>query len=129
MEQSKNWSKWLDKAKDDLLWSEAGMKEEVFYGACFSAQQAGEKALKSYLLFKDVEPRRIHDLSGLLEECIEMDKNLEELLNQAATLAGYYVETRYPDIGEFMGYTKEQAKEALDFARQIVNFVEKLVRK
>jgi len=50
-------------------------------------------------------------LSGLLEECIEMDKNFEELLNQAATLAGYYVETRYPDIGEFMGYTKEQAEE------------------
>ena len=58
-----------------------------------------------------------------------MDKDFEELLNQAATLAGYYVETRYPDIGEFMGYIQEQAHEALDFAKQIVGFVGKLVKK
>lgn len=68
MDQLRNWERWLVKSKDDLLWSKAGLKEEIFYGACFSAQQAGEKALKAYLLFKSVEPRRIHDLSGLLEE-------------------------------------------------------------
>lgn len=123
MDEIKNWEKWLDKARDDILWAKASSKEEIYYGACFSAQQSAEKALKAYLLFKNINPRRIHDLSGLIEECIELDKDFEKLLDQAATLAGYYIETRYPDIGEFMGYSKEQAEEAVKFAEEIVDFV------
>ncbi len=41
---------WLSKALDDLRWTEANIRESIYYGACFTAQQAVEKALKAYLL-------------------------------------------------------------------------------
>ncbi|KKT75485.1 MAG: HEPN domain protein [Candidatus Nomurabacteria bacterium GW2011_GWA1_46_11] len=120
----KDWERWLQKAKEDLRWSRASLKEGIYYGVCFAAQQAAEKALKAYLLSCGQSPRRIHDLVGLLEDCIEKDKTFEGLLDQAAVLSGYYAETRYPDIGEFMGYSKAQAEEASKFAEVIINFVD-----
>ena len=38
--------KWLNMAKEDLLWAKASLKEEIWRGACFAAQQAAEKSLK-----------------------------------------------------------------------------------
>jgi len=58
-----------------------------------------------------------------LEECIEINVVFEHLVDQAATLSGYYVEARYPDIGDFMGYTRGQSEEAFKFAKEIVEFV------
>ncbi|MBI3385273.1 HEPN domain-containing protein [Candidatus Gottesmanbacteria bacterium] len=43
---------WLSKADDDLEWCRASLREKIYYGSCFVAQQAAEKALKAYLLFK-----------------------------------------------------------------------------
>lgn len=42
--------KWLKFALDDLSWTEANLRESVWYGACFTTQQAVEKSLKSYLI-------------------------------------------------------------------------------
>lgn len=121
--QTPDWKRWLERANDDLRWAHASLKEDVLHGVCFAAQQAAEKALKGYILHAGKQLRRIHDLSAILEECIEIDKSFEQLIDQSATLSGYYVEARYPDIGDFMGYTDEQAAEALQFAQEIVQFV------
>jgi len=40
---------WWRKAKEDLKWTEANIREKIYYGACFSAQQSAEKALKAFL--------------------------------------------------------------------------------
>lgn len=45
--------KWLAQAKSDLGWTLANIREKVWYGACFTAQQSAEKALKAYLLSKN----------------------------------------------------------------------------
>ena len=36
------YKKWLNYAQDDLSWTEANIKEQIWYGACFTAQQAAE---------------------------------------------------------------------------------------
>lgn len=41
---------WFEKAKDDLQWTEANIRENIYYGACFTAQQAAEKALKAFVV-------------------------------------------------------------------------------
>jgi len=114
---------WLEKAQDDVRWSEASLKDDVYHGTCFSAQQAVEKSLKAFFLAKGQVPRRIHDLVALLEDCMEVDPTFEELREACVTLTDYYVESRYPDISEFMDYTRDQAEEALKMARGAVNFV------
>ncbi|MCL5429363.1 MAG: HEPN domain-containing protein [Chloroflexi bacterium] len=46
MENEQAVKRWLARAEDDLDWTQASLKEGIYYSACFSAQQAAEKALK-----------------------------------------------------------------------------------
>lgn len=64
---------WLNQALDDLAWTESNLKEKVWYGACFTAQQAAEKALKAYLIYQGKAMKKIHDLGALLQKCINID--------------------------------------------------------
>lgn len=115
--------KWLEYAYDDLSWTKSNLNERVWYGACFTAQQAAEKALKAYLISKSEPIKKIHDLRVLVEVCINIDQDFENLREQCSTLNPYYAPTRYPDIGEFVDFTKEKADEAYQFAKEIVKFV------
>jgi HEPN domain-containing protein len=117
--------RWLEKAKDDLFWTQANIREKIWYGACFTAQQTAEKALKSYLLSKGKKTAKIHDLGVLLELCKRFDPSFEEMRSLCATLTDYYLPTRYPDISEFMTFSEEKANEAFELAKKIVKFVEK----
>ena len=116
---------WLNQALDDLLWTAANLKERIWYGACFTAQQAAEKALKAYLINQEKSVKKVHDLGAILQECIGLDSEFEILREACATLTDYYAPARYPDIGEFMEFNEENAKEAYSFAENIVSFVEK----
>lgn len=82
-----------------------------------------EKALKAYLFFCKKPLRRIHDLGALLEECIQQDESFESLRNVVLPLVDYYVQTRYPDVADFLEYTKETATLAQENAAKIVSFV------
>lgn len=115
---------WLEKAHDDLLWSKASLEDEIYYGVCFTAQQSAEKSLKAFLLSKDKIFRKTHDLSALLEECVNIDRSFEGLREIILPLIDYYVQTRYPDIGDFIDYNEEKAKDAIQRAAQIYNFIE-----
>lgn len=118
------YNKWLLKAHDDLKWTEGNLKEEVWFGACFTSQQAAEKALKAYLIKQGKEPIKVHDLEVLLRRCIKIDESFQALKKQSVTLTDYYAPTRYPDINEFVDFTKEKAYEAYQFAKDIIEFVE-----
>lgn len=118
------YEKWLSYALDDLSWTESNLKEQVWYGACFTAQQAAEKALKAYLIKQGKDIKKIHDLGALLELCTGLDISFEQLRLGCLTLTAYYVQSRYPDITEFIDFTEEKAKEAYEFAEKIVKFVE-----
>lgn len=115
--------KWLKQARDDLAWTIANIREKIWYGACFTAQQAAEKALKAYLIAKGKRVVKIHDLGALVEMCVKIDSTFGELREACTTLTDYYAPTRYPDVAEFMIFSKQHADEALKFAGKIVKFV------
>ncbi len=119
--------KWFLKAKEDLNWAKQSYDSHVYYGACFASQQATEKALKSYLLKNKLPLRKIHDLVALLEDCISIDSSFEELRNFAQMLFFYYVETRYPDLGDSENLNEVQAREACDAAKHVIDFVERKI--
>lgn len=119
---------WLQKAKEDLLWTENSLKGKIFYGACFTAHQTAEKALKSFLLFHKKPLRRIHDLRALLENCIRIDKDFETLRESIITISPYYIETRYPIYEELTSFGEKDARDAYNLARSIVEFVEKKIK-
>jgi len=40
----------------------------------------------------------------------------------------YYIQTRYPDMGDFIDYTEEKARDALLRANAIVSFISSKVK-
>jgi len=120
-----NYKDWIKTAKDDLKWTEQNIKGKIWYGACFTSQQAAEKGLKAFLIFKKKPLRKIHDLRALLQDCIYFDKTFSSFKKAVSSLTVYYVETRYPIFEEFQKFTKHEAEEAYRSADKIIEFVEK----
>lgn len=114
---------WLKKARDDVRWTKHNIETKEYSGACFSAQQAAEKALKAFLLFKGSSLRRIHDVAVLLNDCIEIDSGFKKLESSIKKVFPYYATTRYPFDGQLFVFDRAKATEALLAAEKIVKFV------
>jgi len=117
---------WFGSAISDYNYAQVGLKEkQIFPQIAFLSQQIAEKFLKGFLIINGVKPTRIHELPKILDECIEINKELEKLRDACELLTGFYVETRYPpDIPE---YTKEEIVEAFEKATLIKETIEQLV--
>ena len=89
--------KWLDKALCDLqaariLLTWGGDPSNV----AFHCQQAIEKALKGYLLFRTGLHYDGHNLTYLCRQAVLADERFTEWLDESAALNNLYIETRYP---------------------------------
>src|SRR3989344_4964039 len=119
---------WINKAKQDLLWAKASFKDGFYSGVCFLCQQIAEKSLKGFLYSYSIKIKT-HDLTELLTACVKVDKEFSTIEEYTSKLNPYYLETRYPDVGDVEKFNKkEYAQEALEMADKVLNFVkEKLV--
>ncbi len=117
--------KWLVKANNDLKVAENEIvlseKDMVTDAICFHSQQAVEKYLKAFLITKEKDFKKSHNLEYLLEICIETDKDFSQI--ELGDLSFYAVEVRYPD--DFYIPTEAEAGECLDIARKVKEFVYK----
>ena len=94
--------------------------------AIYHCQQAAEKALKAFLVYRDIEFEKVHNLNTLLELCAEVEPSFKELSDAASNLTPYATAYRYPD--EFFGEPeKEEFESALQQAERILAFVSKLL--
>jgi len=115
---------WLAKAKSDLNLARKGIEgdDATLDSAVYHTQQCAEKALKAYLLCQDRQPRKIHDLIVLLEQCLRFDKSFIVLKKEAASLNPFSTEFRYPD--DYAQFPEREAvEEAIKQAEKIFNFV------
>lgn len=129
---------WLDRAKDDLRFAKSGAEEGFYPQCCFISQQVAEKALKALIYSKEpkfeaqeLKKLRTHKLPLLLKK-IESGgiKVSEDIKLSSKVLDRYYLPTRYPDIPDPTGaYTENIAKDALEKAREIIDFVETQLEK
>lgn len=115
--------KWLIKANNDLKVAENLMKlsseDTITEAMCFHSQQAVEKFLKAYLITKNMEFGKTHNLEYLLELCVKEDDEFKGI--EVGNLSFYAVEVRYPD--EFYTPSIDEAKECLEIARKVREFV------
>ncbi len=90
---------WVAKANSDLLNVENNLRSQIipYDTVCFHCQQAAEKFLKAYLVFRGQAPPITHDLLLLLEKVRFFDAEAEWLREHLALLMPYAVEIRYPD--------------------------------
>ena len=87
---------------------------------CFLAHSAAEKILKAFLVAKDVDFPKTHDLLALWKLCVECDEKFEDLYTFSAKLNRYGVTSRYPTEIEI---AENNAIMALEFSDGIVSKV------
>ena len=114
---------WFSKAQDDELSAKDILndKEGAPSTVCFLGQQMAEKLLKGYLVYKEKELFKIHDLDKLVKLCEEIDNSFDDIKEQAKSLSDFYISTRYP--GDYPEFTWTQAEKAFVSADKIKKFV------
>ena len=122
MNRSKDW---MDQADLDLKHALHSIENKDFNWACFAAQQAAEKAIKSLYLHLHMEGWG-HVIKNLLEEISEDVEIPHNLFIAGKRLDQYYIPTRYPngfDSGKPADfYTEKDAQEAIQYAKEIIEF-------
>lgn len=121
---------WLTFAKTDL--GVAQHLNESYYPKpleiiCYHCQQAAEKSIKALIIFCDAQggmPKK-HNLSFLLIQIKNMVDIPDKYYDYTDILTPYGVAVRYPNE---LNLEERHAKEALQYASEIVAWVEKIVK-
>jgi HEPN domain-containing protein len=118
---------WLIKAQHDLLAAQKLSSEPEIYAdvVLYHCQQAGEKAVKGFLVLHDQAFPRTHDIRLLLQLAIAIDPNFQQYQEASEILTPYAIEFRYPS--DVMQPTAQELQEGLEKAEELFNFVTSLM--
>jgi HEPN domain-containing protein len=106
--------RWLLFARADLEAGRHNVASGRFHHvACFHAQQAAEKCLKTVLVWSGVDPPRIHDLDEL-RDLIPDGWAVREAFPDLAALSFWAVHGRYP--GEWLDISTDEAASLVEMA-------------
>lgn len=119
-------TRWFQQASYDIKAARWNLQGEFHNTACFLAQQAGEKALKSILYYLGARRTALltHSLVEMVEEAGKVVGSFLALLDRARELDLHYIPSRYPN-GLPSGYphqfySREMAEDALNAADKIL---------
>lgn len=114
---------WLVKARHDIESARLLINSDlpILDTGVYHCQQAAEKALKAYLTLQDSPFMKVHDLTALVKQCIEMDASFEGLMDIADSLTPYATAFRYP--GDVLEPEPSDAGEALVLAEKMLDFI------
>ena len=115
---------WLRRARSDLQLGQVALRSKGVLpeDACFHAQQCAEKALKALLLQRGIDFPRTHVIEVLLDLLKAQGLDIPTAVDEAFQLSEYAVQTRHP--GEWEPVTKEEARQAIEQASLVLNWVE-----
>ena len=110
---------WVNKANQDIRSAQILLtqKPPLLYPACFHAQQAAEKYLKTLLTWWHIEVPKTHELGKLLKMIEVRDSDLAAKLLDVIVLNTYAVDIRYP--GDQPEPSQAESHEALALAIQV----------
>ena len=116
-------AEWVSKAEGDYSTAQRELKvrrKPNYDAVCFHAQQCAEKYLKAFLVLREIEPPKTHNLIELLKLCSAQDGSFELIHPVLDSLMTYAVDIRYP--GE--SSTKDEARDAVKAMKQVREFVQ-----
>ncbi|MCI2424811.1 HEPN domain-containing protein [Candidatus Acetothermia bacterium] len=117
---------WFNQALRDLEQAENSRQTSYHEWACFAAHQAAEKAVKALHLYLKQEAWG-HVVAKLLQELPEAVPVSDELVEKGRVLDNFYIPSRYPishpQGAPFEHYGTLQSKEAIRYAREIIEFI------
>lgn len=122
MKKAKESGEWADLAAMDLASARflQAMEPRPSRIICYPCRQSAEKMLKAFLVYRDIPPKKTHDLISLHKTCIEQESEFIALKEACADLNVYAVEARYPSS---LSLASNDAGKAICDAERIWNFV------
>ena len=106
----KDFRAWLRKAASDLRAAKILIKEMEFEPSAYHSQQSVEKALKAFLVFKNQDVTKTHNLVFLNDLCLNIDSEFQSIMEFAKSINPFSTVFRYPDdLTEPDPYDVEQA--------------------
>ena len=122
MERSRDW---MDQAEGDLRHAKSDLEGRYHDWACFSSQQAAEKAVKAVFQAMGAEAWG-HAVADLLTELAQRHPVPETLIEAALELDKAYIPARYPNAhpsgSPSTRYTKTEAARSIGYAEDIIKF-------
>lgn len=126
--------RWLETAQDDLQTAQVLLENKRFSHACFHAQQAAEKALKSVWYHADDDPWG-HSILKLITDLVHVDASIFGLFKDKKEIAAYldrfYIPTRYPnglpELTPQAAFFEADARKAISLAQQLLDLTESIV--
>lgn len=128
---------WIEKAEDDLLSAQSDSDNGLYSNACYSSQQAAEKAVKALLMLESFFAKK-HQISGLLSKLVKTvnftnqeESELEEVLTDLLVVEPYWETARYPVEGRTgpKDLDKADAEEAIERAQSVLKKVKEMLEK
>lgn len=124
--------RWFKEAEEELITARMCFETKRFSACCFWTQQGVEKALKSFIFLKGENAIFEHSLVTLLKMCEKYDNKFNEFYKEAKILDGYYIPTRYPNGLPYpaipsLFYDEKDAKEAIEIATKMINFIKEKI--
>lgn len=113
---------WIEKADHDWRTAELVMEPTtpITDVAAFHTQQAVEKYLKAFLVWKQFSFEKIHDLEELVGNCERCEPGFAILRSKVMPLSAYAVRFRYPVAED---PTAEEVRNALAVVETVRRFV------
>ena len=123
MKDSSDYHSWIEFAKNDLLVArELDIEKHFVCRAVLThSQQALEKYLKAFLLFRNQSIQRTHDLLILCKMCERFDETFISFDQELTWVSVQYLQSRYPD--DFEDIETEEAEKALRIAVKFEEFI------
>lgn len=119
------WKDWYEQGIRDLERAKLDLESKYYEWACFTAQQAAEKVIKSLGMNLGLTIWG-HSLTEMLNIISAKITVPEEIKEKAQLLDLFYISTRYPNgfpSGKPADYfSRPKAEEALDAAGTIIGF-------
>lgn len=114
---------WIEKADHDLGTAEIVNQHipEYMDVIAFHCQQAVEKYLKAFLIFKNIEIKKTHDVVLLLDMISSVEQIEDVFYEKASELQSFSVEIRYPDTT--INLTTDDIMSAISIARDFRQFI------
>ena len=108
---------WLAKAYSGLRAAEIVIGADLPEVAVYHCQQAAERTLKAFLVFRQEPFRKTHNLKELGEACLALDAGLPSSVGESFQLTEYAWIFRYP--GGPRDLEEGEAETALRTARRL----------
>lgn len=116
---------WLRKADHDLGTAKAAAEKLYYDTGCYHCQQAVEKSIKAYVIYKNRDFARTHDLEKLCNDAAIIDGRWNDHLIAVSSLTQFNVIGRYPTDEE--DPTLADFDAALKTAEMIYSFSKALI--